>query len=86
MIVNNRAEAHDYIVSSNPNGTEERWLNHVVDRIRDYPVHISYCSDERTGHRFGLAKCRRDLNPMKIGGGGRNRGSYAAYQLWVWDT
>jgi len=85
MKVTNRTEAEHYISHKNPNGTEYRYLSHLADRIAKYPVNIEYCSDERTGARFGEAECRRDKNPVKIGGGGRNRGSKQAYQLWVWD-
>ena len=43
---------------------------------------IVECADERTGRRFGARKCRAG-RAQKIGGGGRNRGSRYAYQVWV---
>jgi hypothetical protein len=43
------------------------------------------CADEKTGVRFGQAKCRAG-RCLKIGSGGRNKGSNHAYQIWaVWD-
>jgi hypothetical protein len=43
------------------------------------------CSDEKTGRRFGQAKCRAG-RCLKIGSGGRNKGSDHAYQIWaVWE-
>lgn len=42
------------------------------------------CGDEKTGQRFGQAKCRAG-RCLKIGSGGRNRGSSYSYQIWaVW--
>ena len=47
-------------------------------------VHLEECSDERTGHRYGLSAIRAG-KCEKIGGGGRNRGQKYAYQVWaVW--
>ena len=85
IVVDNKKEAADFIETHNPNNTEFRYLKHVPDRIPTFPINIAYCGDERTGVRFGNAACRRNLNPIKIGGGGRNRGSISAYQIWVWD-
>ena len=46
---------------------------------------LEECSDEKTGRRYGQAK-KRQGKSVKIGGGGRNRGSGYAYQVWlVWD-
>ena len=44
------------------------------------------CGDEKTGLRFGNAKCRRG-RCLKIGSGGRNKNSSVpAYQVWaVWE-
>lgn len=64
-------------------------MEKVCRAIRDYcpdPVtmHLEECSDERTGRRYGDAHCRKG-RAVKIGGGGRNRGSGYAYQVWlVW--
>ena len=82
----NRNEAELYIYENNPNGTTQIHLSHIPDRIKTYPIEIAYCSDEWTGRRFGLADVRRNKNPKKIGGGGRNRGSVQAWQLWIWDA
>lgn len=47
-------------------------------------LRIEECCDEKTGKRYGRAKCRVG-RCEKIGGGGRNRGSRYAYQVWaVW--
>jgi len=85
-IINTKVEADEFIFNRNPNATKPRFLVHVSARIPKYPCRIAYCSDEKTGTRFGNAKIRRDKNPIKIGGGGRNRGSYQAYQLWTWEV
>ena len=46
---------------------------------------LAVVSDERTGHRFGQAKCRAG-RCLKIGSGGRNKGQSHAYQIWaVWE-
>ena len=47
---------------------------------------LTVCGDEKTGVRFGNAKCRRG-RCLKIGSGGRNKGSSVApYQVWaVWE-
>jgi hypothetical protein len=43
------------------------------------------CADEKTGVRFGQAKCRAG-HCLKIGSGGRNKGQAHAYQIWaVWE-
>jgi len=48
-------------------------------------VRIEECSDEKTGVRYGQAKCRVG-RCAKLGSGGRNRGSRYAYQVWaVWS-
>jgi hypothetical protein len=48
-------------------------------------LRVEECSDERTGQRYGLADCRAG-RAIKIGGGGRNKGSRYAYQIWaVWN-
>jgi hypothetical protein len=48
-------------------------------------LRIDECQDERTGRRYGDAACRRGL-AVKIGSGGRHKGSRYAYQLWaVWS-
>ena len=48
-------------------------------------VRIEECSDEKTGQRYGQAEVRRG-RAVKIGGGGRNKGSRYAYQVWlVWS-
>ncbi len=53
-----------------------------VDRGR---LRLEECADERTGARYGDAKCRRN-RAVKLGGGGRNKGSRYAYQVWaVWN-
>ncbi len=47
-------------------------------------LRLEECSDEKTGARYGQAKCRAG-KCEKIGGGGRNKGSRYAYQVWaVW--
>ena len=46
---------------------------------------LEECGDEHTGQRYGNRDCRRNRS-KKIGGGGRNRGSRYAYQIWaVWS-
>jgi len=48
-------------------------------------VRIEECSDEKTGVRYGRAKCRAG-RCAKLGSGGRNKGSRRAYQVWaVWS-
>jgi hypothetical protein len=48
-------------------------------------LRLEECQDERTGARFGKARCRAG-KCAKIGGGGRNQGSTYAYQIWaVWS-
>jgi hypothetical protein len=47
-------------------------------------LRVEECCDEKSGRRFGDAKCRRG-RAQKLGGGGRNRGSKYSYQVWaVW--
>ena len=43
---------------------------------------IEECCDEKTGRRYGRAACRKGY-AYKLGGGGRNRGSRYAYQVWA---
>ncbi len=43
---------------------------------------ITECGDEKTGRRFGQATVRRGF-ACKLGGGGRNRRSRYAYQVWA---
>lgn len=45
-------------------------------------LRIEECADEKTGKRYGLAK-KRLGKARKIGGGGRNKGSRYAYQIWA---
>ena len=46
-------------------------------------AHIETCGDEKTGCRYAKA---RPGKCAKIGGGGRNRRNWNAYQLWaVWE-
>ena len=86
QIINNANEAIDFIIKNCGNQTEEHHINHIPSRIPHYPVNIAICGDEWTGKKFGRAKCRRDKNPQKIGGGGRNRSSNYAYQIWIWEV
>lgn len=86
MTPKNQEEAEHYILTQNPNGTEPRHLAHLAGKITAYPCNLAYCADEKTGRRFGQAACRNDKNPRKIGGGGRNKGSRKAWQLWTWEV
>lgn len=43
---------------------------------------VEECTDERTGVRYGNAQVRKGF-AYKLGGGGRNRGSRYAYQVWA---
>lgn len=43
---------------------------------------IVECQDEKSGVRFGQSLCRRGW-AHKLGGGGRNKGSRYAYQVWA---
>jgi len=43
---------------------------------------IEECSDAQTGARYGNAAKRRGW-ATKLGGGGRNKGSSYAYQIWA---
>lgn len=48
-------------------------------------LRVEECQDEYTGVRYGNIKCRAG-RCEKLGGGGRNRGSRYAYQVWaVWS-
>jgi hypothetical protein len=62
-------------------------LNDIVDNLNPNQIsllRVEECGDEKTGVRYGNAAKRRG-RCRKIGGGGRNRGSCYAYQLWaVW--
>ena len=50
-----------------------------IQRLR-----LEECADEQSGRRYGLARCRVG-RCIKLGGGGRNKGSRYAYQVWaVW--
>ena len=65
----------------------ERVVEEVLKKLttaeRDL-AHFEECADENTGVRYGRAK-KRLGRCAKIGGGGRNRGSRRAYQVWlVW--
>lgn len=66
----------------------ERWANLILCELTPEEIkraRLEECSDEKTGRRYGLAEKRRG-KAKKIGGGGRNRGSRYAYQVWlVWD-
>jgi len=85
-IVQNKTEVFNFIISNIPNsGTMPQHVAHVPARVNRYPVNIAICSDEFTGARFGKSRCRIDKNPKKIGGGGRNKSSNKAYQIWIWD-
>lgn len=71
-------------------GITQQRLNHlhaIIDRLTRAEIkrlRIEECTDEKTGVRYGEAVCRRG-RCAKIGGGGRNKGSKYAYQLWaVW--
>lgn len=47
-------------------------------------LRVEECADEKTGVRYGLARCRAG-RCYKIGGG-KNKESHHAYQLWaVWN-
>lgn len=48
-------------------------------------LRLEECADENTGRRYGEAKIRRG-KAVKLGSGGRNRGSRWSYQVWlVWN-
>ena len=62
----------------------EHKLNRIM-QFTELPLDafdIVECSDEHTGRRFGQAACRIGF-AYKLGGGGRNRGSRYAYQVWA---
>ena len=57
-----------------------------VDALANVPetAQLKVCGDEKTGRRFGQAKCRAG-KCLKIGSGGRNKGQ-KSYQIWaVWE-
>lgn len=57
-----------------------------VERLSNVPetAKLVVCGDEKTGRRFGQAKCREG-KCAKIGSGGRNPGG-KPYQVWaVWE-
>lgn len=58
------------------------YLAWVLNRKQFSKLRIVECQDEKTGERYGRAKCRAG-RCMKIGGGGRNKGSRYAYQVWA---
>jgi hypothetical protein len=60
--------------------------NVVIRTTQEVPdtATLIECADEKTGIRFGQAKCRAG-RCLKIGSGGRNKGDAYAYQIWaVW--
>ena len=59
----------------------QEYLNKLSPEERDR-ARLEECQDEFTGRRYGHAKIRRGM-AVKIGGGGRNRGSGYAYQVWL---
>jgi hypothetical protein len=68
-------------------GATDGRIRNLSDAMREFGIpaeafDIEECQDEKTGHRFGRAACRRGY-AVKIGGGGRNRGSRYAYQVWA---
>ena len=82
--------AFDYLVDARGGYTKNRLekLSTVIKNIKKIELgklRLEICSDEKTGCRYGLAKCRVGRS-AKIGRGGANRGNWSPYQLWaVWN-
>lgn len=74
-----------------PGGITHGRVDKLVDVMRSLnwrdglKLRLEVCGDEKTGTRYGRAKCRVG-KCAKIGSGGRNRHSAVnAYQIWaVW--
>lgn len=65
-----------------PGGATESRIAKLMEVLELHEAKIVVVSDERTGRRYGEAKCRNG-KAKKLGGGGRNRGSRFAYQVWA---
>jgi hypothetical protein len=82
-------DVREYLADVTGGVTEFRriYLNETINNLNPTQIsrlRVEECGDEKTGVRYGNAAKRRG-RCRKIGGGGRNKGSRYAYQLWaVW--
>jgi hypothetical protein len=71
-----------------PGGVTADRLQKLTEISNNVPdsANVVVCGDEKTGVRFGQAKCRAG-RCLKIGSGGRNKGATVRpYQIWaVWE-
>jgi hypothetical protein len=74
-------------VTGGCNDRRLRLVGEIFDKltpVEQAKVRLEECADEYTGARFGGAQKRRG-RAAKVGGGGRNKSSAYAYQIWlVW--
>ena len=67
-------------------GVTDSRMQKMMEVLENHRAKIVEVSDERTGQRYRNAKCRKGM-AKKLGGGGRNRGSIYAYQVWAdWSS